>query len=194
MSEPSVYKINKWTIWIAVVLIIGLLIFNILLLIQNRNLKTSTQRRSENLLTPGKVLPPLSGITISGSKEKIEWNKDNRKTLILIFSPRCGYCHENMPNWKSILQTIDRTKFRPVLVSIIPEEAKEYLEKYSLADMPNFIEPEPQAKVEYAMHLVPQTLLVDPNGKLEKIWIGLIQDEQKGEIENYLGVRLSKSS
>lgn len=183
------FKFNKVSFAIIGLVFLGLVGLNIFLINQNKTLKSEGKNR-EIVLKEGKSLIPLQGLDINNEKQKIEWGTENQKTLIMIFSPQCGYCHENMPMWKEIAGKINKTDFRTVAVSSFPNGAKEFIEEYEFSNIPIVIEPEPASKVEYVMYLTPQTVLVNQAGQVEKVWIGPIKDNNKSEIEKYLNIKL----
>ena len=169
-----------------------LLLLNVVLLIQNRALKSAERKAVGVSLSEGRSMPAIAGFDLAGRERVFEWNTDTRKTLLFCFSPRCGYCKANMPNWLAIIKTIDRSAFRVVMVSSISEGAKEYLDQYNIRDIPVLIEPSPTVLVDYAMHVTPQTVLLDPGGRIENAWPGVFTQQQKPLIEQALRLELPK--
>lgn len=189
----NTYKFSKTSIVIYLLVLAGLVIMNLFLVIQNRNLKTESKAQKW-VLQEGQSVKSLSGIDINNEKQNLEWGQDNRKTLLFIFSPKCSFCVENMPTVKSILAKTDKASFRIVFVSLMNEGTMEFAEKYDIRNIPLFTEVDPVSKIEYEMKLTPQTILIDPNGKVEKVWIGLmLKSENKSEIEKSLNISLSES-
>jgi hypothetical protein len=186
------YKFNKLTVFIIALLIGTLVVLNVLLIVQNKNLKdTSKSMDREIVLQEGKMVKPLSGRDAEGKTHVFEWGADERKTLMMIFSPRCGYCLENMPMWDEIIKKADNSAFRIVAASSVADGTAEFIKDYQIKNIPLVVETEPSSKVDYVMYLTPQTVLLKPNGEVEKVWIGPIQNEIKNEVENYLNIELS---
>ncbi|MGH9913919.1 MAG: peroxiredoxin family protein [Pyrinomonadaceae bacterium] len=171
-----------------------LAIFNIALLIQNRTLKHSSTTNRSIVMAPGKTVSSLSGINSEGQKVTFDYGQERRKTILLIFSPHCGYCTENMPNWKLLIEKLDPKLYRIVATSIFADGVKEYAEKYRLNSLPVIAEIDPRNRVEYEMSVTPETIVISSEGKVEKIWIGLLQEKEMSEIEDYLQVNLSSTS
>ncbi len=177
--------------YLVFVLVASLVIMNALLVWQNRSLKTSISEANRSIvLKQGSMLPPLSGLDARGGKVDFRYGIDRRKTLLLVFSPSCGYCTENMPNWQAIARNLDADSYRVIAVSTLPQGVEEYVNEYSLGDIPVIADADPKSKVSYEMGITPQTILIDPDGRVEEVWIGLIGDEDKIDIENTLGVKL----
>jgi peroxiredoxin len=171
---------------------LALAVMNVMLLKQNRDAKSAIRKSSSSpILSPGHPVPPLHGKTAAGDEMTISYGVDKRKTVLLIFSPGCGFCAENMPNWKRIVSSIDSRAFRIVAVSIVKDGAAQYLKTNDLVNIPSITELDPGARVRYGMNITPETILIGSDGNVEKVWAGLIQDDDKQEIMDFLGVQLT---
>jgi peroxiredoxin len=95
-----------------------------------------------------------------------------------------------MPNWKAIAQGLDRKSYRIVAVSILSEGVKEYVAQHDLPDVPVIADVDPKSRVAYEMTVTPQTILINSDGKVEKVWTGFIQADERNEIERSLGLKL----
>ncbi|HYP52143.1 MAG TPA: redoxin domain-containing protein [Pyrinomonadaceae bacterium] len=191
-STSSAYEISKRKVFLFLLLVIALVVMNAVLVLQNRDLKSADGRSL--VLKPGKVVPALAGVDTNGRKVTFDYANDQRKTVLLVFSPRCTYCTENMPNWRAITQGLDAKSFRVVAVSSWPEGVKEYAADHGLTNVPVIAEPDPKNRVAYEMNMTPQTILIDPKGKVEKVWTGLIQEDERAEIEQALRLKLPSST
>lgn len=191
-STSSAYEISRRKVLLFLLLVITLVVMNAVLVLQNRSLKSGEGRSL--VLRPGKVVPALAGVDADGRKVTFDYEQDTRKTVVLVFSPRCTYCKENMPNWQAITRNFDSKSFRVVAVSSHPEGVKEYAAEHGLTNVPVIAEPDPKHRVEYEMNMTPQTILIDPKGKVEKVWTGLIQAGERAEIEQALRLKLPSST
>jgi hypothetical protein len=168
-----------------------LLIVNGLLVRQNKQLKVLASRPDRVLeIRPGTALPPLEGIDSNGNRQRIDYGEDSRKTVLLVFSPRCGACEKNMPNWKAIINGLDRDSFRLAAVSLQTEGFKEYVIRHGISEAPALGIIDPKYRVMYNLALTPQIILIDSEGKAERVWTGLLQEEDKESVEQSLNVRL----
>jgi peroxiredoxin len=160
----SKIALRRSTVFLASFILAILFLLNIVLVIKNQ-----TYTNAKNVEPKvGMKMSPFSGFNENDEEISFEWEKDKRKTLILVFSPKCGFCKKNMVNWEAILKDIDRTKFRPFLVSSISTNVKEYLESYKIENVPIIFQPEPKLVVEYAMYMTPQTILLEFKWKSRK--------------------------
>ena len=190
MSDlSSGYKISKKAAILFVLLVTALIALNASLIIQNRSLRASAGTRSP-VLHPGTIVPSLSGKDLDGKDFTLSYTNDPRKVVLLVFSPRCGFCNRNMPNWKAILQGLDRNSYRIVAVSIISDGVKEYVSEQKLTDVPIIAEVDPKGRVSYEMNVTPQTILINSDGKVEKLWIGLFSPDERSDVEQSFSLKL----
>ena len=114
-----------------------LIIANLLLVQQNKQLKVSAAVGDRSLeLKPGEKLPPLRGVDMDGNSLSFGYSSDGMKTLLMVFSPGCGACKENMPAWKTIINQMKREDYRMIAVSLKPEGAKDYASRYGMDRIP----------------------------------------------------------
>jgi hypothetical protein len=95
-----------------------------------------------------------------------------------------------MPNWKAILQSLDRNSYRIVAVSIVSDGVKEYVAQQNLTDVPIIAEVNPKSRVSYEMNVTPQTILINSDGKVEKLWIGVLSLDERNEVEQFFSLKL----
>jgi hypothetical protein len=168
-----------------------LLLMNFLLIQQNKKLKTLASRPDRVLeVRPGTALPPLDGLDSNGNKHSINYGQDSRKTVLLVLSPRCQACEENMPNWEAIIKGLDRQSFRLAAVSLQPGGVNEYASQRGINQIPILTKIDPKNRVAYNLALTPQIILISAGGKVEKVWTGLLKGEDRQSVELALNVRL----
>lgn len=194
MSMPklsSVYQVSLTTALLVVIsgLVLGLM--NMLLLKQNIEMKASADQGARSLvLQPGAQLPPLDGLDTAGNKTSFKYGEDTRKTLLMVFSPGCGACKANMPNWQALAKDLDPQSYRIVTASLMAEGTQAYLEKYGLDALPAIAEPDAEDRLSYNLVLSPQLILIGADGKTEKVWTGALQNADKADVEKTLNVTL----
>src|ERR1044072_7164161 len=195
-GSPNVYQVSRRKILLFVLLGAVLVALNVGLIVQNRTLKAAAGSGGGSraiVLPPGKSVPALSGLDSEGRQLVFDYGSDPRKTLLLVFSPRCAYCTKNMPNWNALTLGLDGKQFRVVAVSTMSEGVKEYVEKHGFKNVPVITTPDPKDKVAYEMNITPQTVLIGADGTVEKVWTGLIQGAEREDIEKQFGVSLPPS-
>ena len=191
-SQSSVYQSNSIVVaTLMFVLGAALLLVNFLLVQQNKKLKVMASRPDRALeVKPGTALPPLEGFDSDEAMRIVDYGQDSRKTVLLVFSPRCKACEENMPNWKSIVNGVDQRSFQLAAVSLQSEGVKEYASRHGINQIPVLAKIDPKYRVTYNLALTPQTILVAADGKVEKVWTGVLSEEDKQDVELALNVQL----
>jgi hypothetical protein len=169
----------------------ALVLLNVLLVQQNKKLKVLAKRPDRALeVKPGTALPPLEGFDSNGARHSIGYGQDSRKTVLLVLSPLCHACEENMPNWEAIINGLDRRSFQLAAVSLQSEGFKEYASRHGINQVPVLTKIDPKYRVTYNLALTPQTILIAADGKVEKVWTGVLREEDKKDVELALNVRL----
>jgi peroxiredoxin len=182
----SDYHISKRMAMLFAAAALVLATMNVVLVRQNRSLKASTGLDRNLELQPGRAVPGLEGKDLDGNPVRIDYT-DSRKTLLLVFSPGCRFCGENMPNWRTIVSGVDPNAYRVVGVSLVPLGTREYLSGFPAVDYPIVAEIDPSVRVQYSLVLSPQTIVIDQSGVVERVWNGLLNEESVREIKTAVG-------
>jgi peroxiredoxin len=165
-----------------------LLVANIALLRQNSQLKARLELPPPSLeAASGAQMPDLRGFDPTGKPVEVLYGKDSRKVLVLVFSPTCPFCDQNWPKWQQLITSLDRAAVRPVLVDVTSTATTQFVLQHQLAQLPVLLKVDPQAMVDYRFHLTPQTILVDHDGRVEKVWSGVLTDSALGELKQRMG-------
>ena len=172
-----------------------LLAANIALLHQNSKLKAQLSAPPSALeAAVGAQVPDLHGFDIAGKPLEVLYGKDPRKVLVLVYSPTCPFCDQNWPRWQQLISSLDRSVVRPVLVDVTSNTDAGFIAQHQLAELPVLLKVEPRATMNYRFQLTPQTILVGPDGKVEKVWTGVLNDSSLGELKQRLGESKSASA
>lgn len=194
MVNKPVYSIFRRQLFLFATMGLLLVVMNILLVLQNKALKGAFGSSNRQLETrPGTLLPQIRGRGVDGNEVTISYGQDPRKTLLLVFSPKCGACTQNMPHWQSLIRKLDTKYYRVIAASLIGLGVKEYLEPYDLGELPVIAEVDPADRVSYNLALTPQMILIDSDGRAEMAWTGVLRDEKKADVERALSIRLDSA-
>jgi peroxiredoxin len=184
MSEKSVFlKTQLWSIiLIVLVLVMGV---EILLLVQeNRELRVALKapERSLKILNPKERVPPLSGIDQKGEEVKVEY-PSSKRTVLFWFSAECPSCEYNLEFWKQIYEKYSSGMLRFFGVTSSDEDkTKEFIKKFQL-EFPVLVLSDFSLLEKYRVEVIPQTMLIDTSGMVQKVWPGSLSDNYKTEIE-----------
>ena len=188
MATASTFRVSKKAALLFGMLAVTILILNLMLVQQNRDLKAYANRVDQLIeLNPGTRLPALEGSNAEGNRIKVSYERETRKTLLLVYSPQCGSCTDNMPAWHTLLKRADRDSVRIVGVSVLASGAADYARKHDLSGIETLTEVSPKVRTAYRLNLTPQTILISSDGVVEKVWSGVLSDEERGEIERWAG-------
>jgi peroxiredoxin len=172
---------------LLLLLIVGLCIANGLLIKQNRDLKAAIARKQPELLKPGQQVPPLAANTLSGQRQGINY-ADRAKTVLLVFSPQCPACEQTLPYWREIKESCARNQYQIFGISLDDgAKTNAFLASNGLT-LETFVGIEAETKGAYKLSLTPLTIVIDSNGKVERIWPGVFSREMKLEVERYFGI------
>jgi peroxiredoxin len=170
---------------IVTLLVLGLLCQNIVLIWQTRELKKRLDLAVNKQFEPGEVLPDFAGVDLNQQYVKIGFNESSKKFLLITFSTGCPACHANLPNWLALSGKLDRNRWQVVWLSRDPlDMTREYCSEENISD---------QVLSEFPLRTynllglrgVPQTLVTDSHGKIEKVWVGELDDTRWSDIASY---------
>jgi hypothetical protein len=142
---------------------------------------------------PGNLLPTVSGLDLEGQIQSIHHpSRDGKSTVVLVFSPFCGWCEINLPNWKAIISQ-SGGRYRVVGVSIVSEGVAGYAAKNGLDHLEVIVEMDPGGELLSKLQTTPQTVLIGPDGRVRRNWVGAFDLEDRVEVEHDLGIHLPDS-
>jgi hypothetical protein len=109
-------------------------------------------------------------------------------SLILEVSSTCGICVKNMDAWQRLAQRARTRNIRVIWVSRDPvKQASELVQQYHIKDS-MIAEPSHWTWVELKLGAVPQTLVVSPDGIVQKVLLGAIDSQSEQDLARALGV------
>jgi peroxiredoxin len=82
-------------------------------------LKSELVRLNPPEISVGTVLPSMRGTNLKGEEVTVNYGRDNRKTILIVFAPDCPVCNESGNSWKRLIKAVDENKFRVVAVSLV---------------------------------------------------------------------------
>ncbi len=174
---------QKMTAFIFVLLLIGEIF---LLGKQNKELKKRLamlvgDTKSETLKT-NEMVPAFTASDLNGKEVEIAYREIEGKTILFILSTNCNACAGNLNNWREIANRFSTSSARVFAISIDPlDVTKNYVTENDLK-YPVFVTSDLAFYQNYKPALTPQTILIDVQGRIEKIWVGMLNERQKHEI------------
>jgi peroxiredoxin len=160
----------------------------IIMLVQaNSKLRSAlTARRGPlTILNPQEKVPSLVGNNLDGREIRVEYPSP-RQTVLFWFSTACPSCEHNVEFWKEVYQKHGSTSFRFFGATTAGEEkADEVADKFQF-QFPVLIVSDYSLLDQYKVEVIPQTMLIDRNGVVQKVWPGPLSENYKMEIEEMI--------
>lgn len=162
---------------------ISLLITNILLIVQNFQLRKQIDNVKNGFIEAGQKLENFQEKDLDGLNST---NIQEKKRVYLFFKTTCGFCEKQMPFWKSLVKKIDYKDYEIIAVTTETDlnAIKNYLKKHEIQEWKvSTISTEDAQKAK--LSVTPITFVVDQNRKVEKVWVGLWQSSDTKSASEY---------
>jgi peroxiredoxin len=165
LSGRSLYNLFLHVALIASVLIIGVLAK------QNRDLKGGAAKTPQETIKEGDYFT-LSDLTPVSNALRID--SVIGKQLIVVFTTRCPFCRETLPLWKSISDSVKKKSNLSVIGICLDsvQMTQTYIDQQKIS-FPVFV---PANRESFSnknkLHTVPQTIIRNSGGLVEKVWRG----------------------
>jgi peroxiredoxin len=171
---------------IGVALLVSMFVGSLLLNVKLAwNLKTPT--RPPTGVVVGADLRSIPAVDIAGRQQQLHLG-EGRATVLYIMAPTCPWCARNLENIRSLANAA-APGYRFVGLSNTPVGLAEHLTAKPLpfpvysadtANLPKGLDPGP----------TPQMVLVNAEGRVEKVWRGALQSKTQAEVEAYFHTKL----
>lgn len=134
-----------------------------------------------------KVPSPLPLLDVNGKTTQLVFN-DSRPTVIYVFSPLCGWCKKNEANIKALAAETG-SRFHFVGLSTMSTGLKDYVEQ-GHAPFPVFAVQSAEQAAKLGLTGTPDTILVGPRAKVERVWMGAYMGDNQKQIEQFFNAKL----
>jgi hypothetical protein len=175
MSGIPTYAIRKPVAAVLALGALAILGLNVALVLQNRALKQEMSAPPALLPQVGTRISSLEGVGLDGSRLVISFGGQSDETLLFVFSTRCGVCGLNWPQWQSIARSIKDKPYRLVYANTAPLLDAEYARQDQIEGATVFTQLDPRLQLELNLRITPLTVLFGSDGRLEKVWPGLLE-------------------
>jgi hypothetical protein len=153
---------------------LALVIVNIALQRQNSKLAASLEDvRYARGPQQGGTLQQLSGLDALGRPVTFNLAMQKNRTLLLVLSARCGACTENWPKWRDVVRHI--TPAVPVVYADVADSVSAaYLRRFDVPQSRFLTKIDLQTRWIHDLRETPQTIVLGPSGRIEKVWLGVL--------------------
>jgi len=187
--RPRTNRGGMFNATFLVLLLLCSVVVNVLLAHRVSGLRNAIdEMKSEGRLQVGTNVPPIEGQSVDGASQTLNYADASVPTVLYVFTPQCGWCKKNIDNLRMLISN-SGSSYRIVGVSLTRQDLKEYIEKEHLK-LPVYTDISEPTKLAYRVGGTPETIVVSPQSKVLKVWLGVYQDEIRQEIDNYLNVHL----
>jgi hypothetical protein len=157
---------------------------NGLLIRQNTFLRNEIRSYDTLLYTPiGAVMPSLSGWDTSGTEITLPYT-GAAKTLMLVFSPTCGYCKKSWAAWAALIRRFPEE--RVVFVNIGGSLSGDFFKQFPTYAKTLLVKTAPESILRYRLRETPITIALDAHGRVLGAWGGEVGTSREKEIEDRL--------
>lgn len=136
----------------------------------------------------GSHLENITGLSPSGAPVTVRYADSQLPTVLLVLRPGCQWCDANMPNWRTLIQEKGQN-YRFVAVSLTAVDFDKYLNTSKLV-VPGVSPSLRQNPTLNSVTATPQTVVVEHDGTVRKVWMGAYDGKIKEDVETFFGVKL----
>lgn len=139
-------------------------------------------------LAIGATVAPIKAYSLDGQAALISSEGAEQPIVLYVFTPQCSWCARNLANLKTLLAQ-KQGAYRFVGLSLTDKDLREYVAKNQLG-CSIYFNPAEEAVREYRLGSTPQTIVIAPNGKVLRNWVGAYTGAQQAEVEQFFGISL----
>ena len=169
-------------VFAAIIVLMGIEI--IYLAVQNHKLSGIVRDPAKffQTLSKDEIVPSFTARDINGNNVSVRYSSGEPHTVIFWFGPSCDYCEGNVAFWKRISGEYRSGKIRFLgMFAGNPVEAKEYVGRHSI-EFPVICADDRHIVDSYHGHVLPQTVVINPNGTIRDVWPGVLDENAKEAI------------
>jgi peroxiredoxin len=185
--------ISRWLQRAGYVIFLFVIVEMVVLIQQNRNLKRQLNEiGSPHPIEFLKVNDQVASFDlkdINGHEMSVAFGSSKKQTLLFMFSTTCPHCERNLAKWKDISEKIKRKDKDAVNVMGVSISNNDETKEYYLKNKLNYTTLVADTSFErlYKVEAVPQTLLINGDGKVKNNWTGELTAQQVKELMSTIG-------
>ena len=128
-------------------------------------------RRADMRIQQGSYVPPFRAVAVSGDSVAIGEPPLGTRQVLFLLNSACPFCRATLPRWKEIATKLATPSFTSVRAEVVglTTDSLSVAERYSKANQPGFpvvVLPTSNLKSLYRAYVVPQTVILDQEGRV----------------------------
>ena len=139
-------------------------------------------------LSAGVEIQQVRATTLDGKQETISFAGSQKPTVFYVLSPSCVWCERNNENINAIAKE-KADNFRFIGLSLANQNLSGYLQSHRFT-FPVYANVAPESIAMLGLGVTPQTIIVGPDGRVIKNWVGAYSSSIQPQVEEFFGVRL----
>jgi len=176
--------------FVPYVVIVLLIIEVVLLMQQNRELKSAVRAMTSGAmepLRPGDSIQTVGFQTMDGRRGELSYTDLGKKYLLFVLSTSCPHCEKNLELWSDLVAFDSNRRCNIVGLSVDELQATlDYAGEKHLPFSLVSVAVDTGFHRKYKISGVPETILVGGNGRVERTWLGELNSEQSNEIKKMI--------
>jgi hypothetical protein len=174
---------------------VALLVANVILLRQNRQLKASPESLNAFVVHRDRPLKNIGGVGLDGRFHMVSLPVSSADHLLLFtFAPGCPECQLQEPLIATVSREAKKRGWRTVWISSGGvEDTRAYCEASEIPVEETLIEPPHWTYLSLGMEVVPQLVAVGEKGKVEEVWMGRITEKTAASISQFMASHSNSS-
>jgi peroxiredoxin len=170
---------------------IALLVQNFIILRENRDLRS---KPVYTLVSAGKRIKDLAGLTLDGKARRVEMTGPGLKVLVIAYSPSCPFCRANQKAWEYLDREVKNKGWSVVWLSRDPVEiTRPYCMRTGIPLSEAIAEPTVRTYLQLGLVSVPGTIVIGADGIVQKVWSGELHSDGWRQLSKYFGLEDFKS-
>jgi hypothetical protein len=159
--------------------------------IQGRQLKVRADLSTDSL-SPGVVVSTLKVKDLSGRYVSLKFDDTTKPTVLYVFAPSCRWCKRNSASMRALVDQMGQ-QYRFIGISLYGGDVQEFLKNSNSGISTYYTDPTDGSVAKYKLFSTPTTLVISPEGKVLRFWVGAYVGDTKSEIERFFSVQLPQA-
>jgi peroxiredoxin len=183
---------NKHIPWIQWLLLASTIILGVevmFLVRQNRELEAILALHTPaEQLNSGDAVVPIKIRGFDGGSLDISYDDPEQHYLLFVFSTTCPHCEATLAYWNNIATTIKDKNCTVLGISVDDSlKTRRYITTNDIQFYVGTVFPPDGFNANYKISGYPQTILVNGDASVEKVWFGELSTQQMEEIISSIG-------